>query len=401
MSQTAIKTLILTLAYPNRASYYDDWRDAFVAHPRFDCTVANIIGMNPKDLARRIEDFDAIIMLHACNSDTLDYLTPIAPVLGQRRRARLVTFVGNEFNSPYVSATARTGLFAQARCDLVATQLLQEAGAYLYAASGARVIAMPHALNPAVFRPGPETRAIDIGVKGYLYPPYLGDDDRNRFLQHFASEHARWNLKVDVSTDKRLDREDWARFLRACRATITTETGSWYIAPDDDLIGRVYAHLDGKRKGPVIRNTSPLRRMARLLPSAVKGAIWEVLKRGPVRFEVLDDYNTPFEELEALFYRDAPRAPVYGKAISSRHFDAIGSTTCQIALRGRFNDILVADEHYLAVDADYGNIDAVIDRFRDDRQRRAVTACALDHVMAGHTYHHRAAHMFDMLASLA
>jgi Glycosyl transferases group 1 len=401
MSGLTIKTLICTLIYPNRASYYDDWCDAFVDHPRFDCSVANIIGMKPKDLAKQIEDFDAIIMLHACNSDTLDYLKPLAPVLGQRKRARLVTFVGNEFNSPYVSMTERTQLFAQSRCDLVATQLLQEAGDYLYSASGARVIAMPHALNPAVFRPGPGTRAIDIGVKGYLYPPYLGDDDRNRFLNHFACEHGRWDLKVDVSVDKRLVREDWAKFLRACHATITTETGSWYIAPDDELIGRVYAYLDGKRKGPVIRNSNPLRRMARMLPSALKGAIWEVLKHGPVRFEVLDDYNTPFEELDELFYRHVPRAPVYSKAISSRHFDAIGSTTCQIALRGRFNDILVADEHYLAVDADYGNIDEVIDRFRDRQQRDAITVRALDHVMTGHTYRHRVDDMFEILSGLA
>ena len=39
---TRLKTLILTLIYPNRASYYDDWRDAFLDSPAFDCDVASI-----------------------------------------------------------------------------------------------------------------------------------------------------------------------------------------------------------------------------------------------------------------------------------------------------------------------------------------------------------------------
>lgn len=397
MSTSRLKTLVLTLIYPNRASYYDDWKDAFVDHPAFDCTVLNIIGLEPRALAARLEEFDAIVMLHACNSDTLDYFAPLAPVLGQRRRARLASFVGNEFNFPYVSMAERNRLFALARCDLVATQLLQEAGAYLYASSGARVVAMAHALNPAVFRPGPTDRPVDIGVKGYRYPPYLGDDDRNRFLKFFADNSARWGLKTDISEDKRLDRAQWAAFLQSCKATVTTETGSWYIAPDDVLIGRIHAHLKSKRKGLVIGNENPLRRLARHLPSPVKSLLWQVLKRGPVGFEVLDDYNTSFEELDELFFRHVPRAPVYGKAISSRHFDAIGAMTCQIALRGRFNDILVADAHYLAVDADYGNADAVIARFRDETERRRLTEAALAHVLSAHTYRHRAEAMLAHL----
>lgn len=397
MRTSRLKTLILSLIYPTRVSYYDDWRDAFLDHPGYDCRIGNIMALKPAELAGMMEEFDAIILQHSCNSDTLDYFAPLAPVLGQRKRAKLVTFVGNEFNSPYVSTPERVRLFREARCDFVATQLLQEAGEYLYAASGARVIAMPHALNPAVFTPGPERRSLDIGVKGYKYPPYLGDDDRNRLLRFFSENAGRFGLSVDISEDKRLSRNEWAQFLQSCHGTITTETGSWYISPDDELIGRIYAYLRSKRSGVVIGNENPLRRAARYLPSSVKAVLWQVLKRGPVRFEVFEDYNTEFAELDERFFRHEPRAPAYGKAISSRHFDAIGAKTCQIAFRGRFNDILTADEHYFALEPDLSNAEAVIGRFRDPAERRRIADSALEHVLAGHTYRHRAETMLGLL----
>jgi glycosyl transferase family 1 len=401
MSESRLKTLILALVYPHRASYYDDWRDAFVASRYFDCTVANILDMKPRDLASEAERYDSIIMLHSCNSDTLEYFAPLASVLGERKRARLVSFVGNEFNSPYVSMSRRVQLFRQSRCDFVATQLLVEAGEYLYGASGAKVVAMPHALNPQAFQPGPNSsaRKIDLGFKGYRYPPFLGDDDRNQMLRVISANAQRWGIDVDISEDRRLNREDWARFLQSCKGAISTETGSWFIAPDDALIGRIHAYLKDKRKGLVIGNDSFLRRAARRLPMPIKSLLWPILKRGPIRFEVLDDFNTSFEELDAAFFRDAPRAPVYGKAISSRHFDAIGTKTCQLMLRGRYNDILTADEHYIAVDPNFANADGAIARFKDAKLREGIAEAAYRWVMGRHTYSHRTQTMFGHLTA--
>lgn len=398
MNESRIKTLILALIYPNRVSYYDDWRNAFEKHPGYECSVRNIMTLTPTQLRAEIEQFDAIILLHSCNSDTLDYFAPLVPVLAERRSARLATFVGNEFSSPYVSTAQRVRLFAEARCDIVATQLLQEAGDYIYAASGARIVSMPHALNPAVFTPGPEARDRDIGVRGYKYPPYLGDDDRNTMMRFFIENGARMKLSVDVGEDKRLNRADWASFLQTSYGTITTETGSWYISPNDELINRIYDYLKSKRSGIVISNESPLRRAARHLPSPVKAVLWRLLQKGPIGFEVLDDYNTSFAELNEVFFRHESRASAYGKAISSRHFDAIGTKTCQIAYRGRFNDILTADAHYLALDRDLSNADAVVARFKDRGERSRIAQAAYDLVMAEHTYHHRADAMLAYLS---
>lgn len=391
-SSPSVRLLILTLAYPHRASYYDDWRDAFTSSPRFSSRVLNILDLRAADLARALDEVDAVVMLHACNSDTLDYLRPIVPTLAARRRAKLLTFVGNEYNSPYLSTIERVRLFREARTDIVATQLLLEAGQFLYGGTGARVISVPHALNPSVFKPGGDhaTRRLDIGVKGYRYPAFLGDDERNRMIAWFQANADRVGLDVDISEDRRLDRAGWADFLADCRGTISTETGSWYLEQDDALIGRIHAYLKSKRSGVVIGNDTFVRKLARRLPVSVKSMLWTALKRGPVRFEILDDFNTPFAELEERFFRDAARAPVYGKAISSRHFDAIGTKTCQVMLAGRFNDILTANEHYVAIAPDFSNVEEAVARFKDADMRRQIVDRAHDHVMSGHTYAHRA-----------
>ncbi len=388
-----LRTLLLSLNYPNRVSYYDDWRDAFMGHPAFDCTELNILRLSPQRLARQLDQFDAIIALHSSNSDTLDFLRRLAPVLGQRKRARFISFVGNEYNSPYVSMPDRTRLLRDARCDLIATQLLQEAGEHLYADSGAKVVSVPHALNPAVFQPGLEhgARRRDFGVKGYRYPAFLGDDDRNRFLSCVADIARKGALTLDVSEDRRLGRGDWAAYLADCRGTLSTEAGSWYISPDDALMTRVVDYLRERRSGLVISNESTIRRAVRHLPMPLKSLLWSIAKHGPVRFEVIDDNNADFADVHEKIFRDVPRPKVYGKAISSRHFDAIGTKTCQVMQRGRFNDILQADVHYIAVEPDHSNIQEALRRFADASERQRIVDNVYEFAMCSHTYTHRAA----------
>ncbi len=401
-SKNALRTLILTLRYPNRASYYDDWCDAFIRSSHFDSTVRNILTIKPHELARELPEYDAFILLHSTNSDTLEYLAAVAPALGARSKGKLIAFAGNEYNSPYVSLPEKVRLLKEAGCDAVATQLLLEAGEFLYGGLGCRVVAVPHALNPAAFSPGPEhgARRLDLGVKGFRYPAYLGDEDRNYITQYFMENVSRFGLKADISEDSRLSRSDWAAFLASCRGTISTETGSWYLERDDDRVKRIHAYLSARRSGVVISNESRFRRLARHLPSPVKSLLWTVLKRGPIKFEVLDDFNTPFAEIEAEFFRGVPRSTAYGKAVSSRHFDAIGTKTCQIMLRGRFNDILEADRHYIAIDPDFANIDQAIERFKDEGVRQRMVDETYEFAMDAHTHQHRAAELRRMLDEL-
>jgi hypothetical protein len=66
--------------------------------------------------------------------------------------------------------------------------------------------------------------------------------------------------------------------------------------------------------------------------------------------------------------------------------------------RGRFNDILVADEHYIALEPDFSNVESVLASFHDPVRRRKVVDAAYDLVHAEHTYAHRMEQVYDLLA---
>lgn len=390
-----MKTLLLTLEYPSRASYYDDWRDAFVAAPQFDVTVRNIFDRGARaEVKRTIREYELTILLHACTADSLLYAEPIASAL-QNRRGKLVAFIGNELNLPFAPMGAKIAWLKRVRPDLIATQLLQEAGAWLYADVGARVVSLPHALNPEAFKPHTpqRDRPIDIGARSFRYLAYLGDDERNRIYDYFAANHFEPRLALDFSTEQRFDRLNWAAFLDSCKATIATEAGSWFLERDDATVLAIRDYLARKNGGFVIRADSPLRGFGHRLPYALKMLARRLLRRGPIQHEALTAESADFAEIHARFFAGRPRPPVYAKCISSRHFDAVGTETAQIMFPGRFNDILEADRHYLALNPDFSNIDSVMARFRDPVERDRIVDAAHKHVLGAHTYAHRMAQL--------
>ena len=243
-------------------------------------------------------------------------------------------------------------------------------------------------------------RARDIGVRNFRYSPLLGDQERNEIIDYFAREGARHGLDVDIDFEKRFVREDWARYLASCRGTVSSEAGSWFLDRDDALVRRVFEHVNANRAGLVIDDAAPLRHVVRRLPLPVKSMIGWVLRRGPVKYAAFEDSQLDFEELNELFFKDAPRCPAYSKAISSRHFDAVGTKTCQILIEGRYNDILEADKHYLAVAPDHSNLEDVIARFKEPAVRAEIADAAYEFVMDQHTYSHRAAALHDALQTV-
>ncbi|WP_244500192.1 hypothetical protein [Methyloceanibacter superfactus] len=213
-TRDAIKTLVLALRYPHRASYYDDWADAFSAAPFFQTTSLNVLDLSPSRLARELDEHDLVVLLHNCTADTTEDLERLTPALSARARARLVAFVGNEYNSPYAPMARKIAALETCHADIVATQLLPEAGEYLYGGTCANVISLPHALNPKVFRPGPEQgrRAVDIGVRSYRYSPLLGDKERNDIIDYFRLHGPEHGLSVDVNTTSRFGARTGPRF---------------------------------------------------------------------------------------------------------------------------------------------------------------------------------------------
>jgi hypothetical protein len=66
--------------------------------------------------------------------------------------------------------------------------------------------------------------------------------------------------------------------------------------------------------------------------------------------------------------------------------------------RGRFNDILKADEHYLALEPDFSNIDDVLAQFRDPQRRQSIADAAFELVRTEHTYDWRVQQVHELLA---
>ena len=86
-----------------------------------------------------------------------------------------------------------------------------------------------------------------------------------------------------------------------------------------------------------------------------------------------------------------------GKCISPRHFDAIGTKTCQIMFRGRFNDILKPDQHYISLNRDFSNYNDVLDRFKDIEYCANMVDKTREYVMDFHTHKHRIKKLIDFI----
>jgi hypothetical protein len=400
--ESRIRLLVLHAHYKARLSYNEDWLDAFAKYSEFETKTIDIVapGAGPA-LCAAIGNVDAIVLLHSTNGDTTEYLEPYASILADRR-VPLLSFVGNEVNLPGSPISAKRRTFEKIRPDWIATQLLEEAGRFLFDDVAQRsVVCIPHALNPDAFRPirDMDDRSVDIGLRTARYLPHLGDDDRNRVVDAFARLGAQGRLKVDIS-DARLDRVGWSEFLNRCRGTVSSEAGSWFIERDDVTVDAIRAYVrEGSRGGFMIANDSSLRKLGHRLPWRVRAVLRKALRSGPIRHEALVNEKMSFDDVHRHFFVGRARAPVYSKCISSRHFDAIGTKTCQIMIHGRFNDILKANRHYLALKEDFSNLDDVLRQFSDLTVRRAIVNEAFAHVAASHTYMHRMRQIGSILSS--
>lgn len=396
----AIRALVLHLKYPSRASYFDDWLDAFQASPNFEITPLNILHASALGFIKKNHRaFDCIVLLHSCMGDSMLYVDPLRMILSERS-CPLLAFVGNELNMPQIPLSQRIRFLKDIEADHVCTQLLQEAGYFLYEQTGAQVHAVPHALNVQAFSPKKswEDRTIDVGVRTFQYPYYLGDNDRNRMIMHFESLCHHREMAIDFSHSHRFDRNGWARFLNSLKATISTEAGSWYLEKDDQTVLEIDRYIKSEFQTKDVATQDWVRKLVHRLPYGFKGALKKILDKTNLTYAGKGQELLSFDEMFQRFFKDKPRAPVYGKCISSRHFDAVGTKTVQILLEGRYNDILVPGEHYLSLKSDFSNAGALLDTLKDAKACNTLVNRAHDYVLAHHTYDHRLQQVHQILS---
>jgi glycosyl transferase family 1 len=324
-------------------SYTSDWRDALAASPALDVTVCNVTNL--VDYARqlgRIDRFELVIILHTVVGDSMGM--PLRTVRWfRKRRGKLVVFIGNEYDL----MGEKFEFLRATEADYVCSQLPIETARWLYAdCVGTEVLPMPHALNPDLYHPSPMSgRPLDIGFIGALYSPFIGDVERTRLIKAVEQGAESWELRCDIRPHN-VPRAQWASFLNRSKGTVGGESGSYYL----------------DRKGAII------------------AAAKEFLATHP---------GSSFKEVYEQVFADPQFEHVSGKCLASRHFEAIGTKTCQVLLEGDYNGILRSGEHYIGVRRDLSNLDAAIQAFKEPEIRREITDRAYAYVLKEHTYAHR------------
>jgi spore maturation protein CgeB len=233
------------------------------------------------------------------------------------------------------------------------------AAKYLYQECGeTHIVEMPHALNPKTYFPIPGMRReVDIGFIGDIYWPFIGDRERTDLIEWFERHGAHHCLRCDIRK-QRVSRDAWNMFLNGCNAIIGAESGSYYLNERGGLLERART------------------------------------------YNLFENCAASFDEVFDRFYRDQPRE-VSCKSISSRHFEPIGTKTCQILLEGHYNGILEPDRHYISLRKDLADIDQAIEKYRDENYRRRMVEDTHDYVLSQHTYAHRVANLLRIVTESA
>lgn len=408
-----IKTLILHYTDTDKLSYLDDWLDAFVTDERFKITEINLFTIKEK-LTKIIKDnFDLIVLLHSVLK-SLDSIKRAEQEVHffQDRKSKLLSFVADEVNLHITPLSKKIDFLKKIEPDYIGTQLPLEAGQWLYEdIVNAKILPLPHALNPEVFKPlkAYDEREYDIGIISVPYPIYLGDNERNEIMNCFESISRKKNLKVKiikaVTKSQRLSRKDWALFLNNCKGTTSSEAGSYYLEKDDKTVLEIMDYLKNKMKQvgqakKIIDNQSKLWFIWNKLPYSIKEWIKKMLfvndtiiSKFSKKLVTWDGYisydESLYPEIYEKFYKNREKNKVYTKAISSRHFDAIGTKTVQILFEGKYNDILMPNKHFIELKKDFSNLQEVIEKFKDREYIRKIVDSAYDYVINCHTYRHR------------
>jgi hypothetical protein len=167
-------------------------------------------------------------------------------------------------------------------------------------------------------------RSIDIGYRVRRLPANFGrfgllkSDLGRRFA---AAAQARYSTDISDSPTDTLVGDDWLHFLGSTRHALASEGGSSVLDPTGLVRDRVDAYVG-------------------------------------------EHPQASADEILAACVLPEDEALTFG-TISPRVFEAALAGCCLVMIRGRFNDLIEPETHYIPVAPDLSDVDAVLDRLAD------------------------------------
>ena len=372
---------LIEARYDYQMSYLDNWRDAWcsAADNYKVFNIANNQGL--MEYQKESSNFDLIVVLHSVSSDSNLWLQKLNQVQ-VTNRPPMVMFVGNEFSSPFLSTEKRLDLISQISPEFIATQLPIDSAKWLYERVGSKVIAAPPGMPLLTTKDKSISRDIDLGFRGFRYPWYLMDNERNNVVDQVIDIFKNQNLVVDASHEKRLNSSEWFGFLSRSRFTVSSEAGAKYIFRDDQVWNPVKEYFATEKKFSALDNDVSGMNLLRRLPSPLKSMLKKFLSNLGLNQGSL--YKPDSKELEKLISLvDLEKYESRnGKCISSRHFDAIAAGTWQILAPGKYNDLLIPNTHFIPW-ANTNDFRALIE---NEVSRKSLSIQAFDDLSQNHSY---------------
>jgi len=193
-------------------------------------------------------------------------------------------------------------------------------------------------------------RKFFIGYRGRALPSWYGDLGREKLLigQRVREACEGRGIPVDIEwdDDHRIYGERWYEFMRECRATLGSESGSNVF---DD-------HGDIRR--------------------AIQG---DLQKEPELAYETLHSR-----------YMAEHDGSVRMNQISPRVFEAIALRTALVLFEGEYSGVISPGVHYIPLKKDLSNLDEVLERLADDEYLERLTSRAWTDVVGSGRYSYRA-----------
>jgi hypothetical protein len=346
--QHTLSVLVLCDNSRTHASNLREHLDALAGYSRHRVRLYNAKGV-PRSRFLDLDAFDVVVIHYSLVITSDNYL---APWLRERIRefeGLKVQFLQDEYR--WVDAV--TAMMRWLGIDVLFSIVPRASLPALYEGrlDGVEIIPtlagfVPEKPPPVRRLPPLSRRPIDVGYRGRVLPYWIGalSQEKIAIAKGFLARASAYGLECDIAWSEadRIYGDAWTRFLSSCRTTLGTESGSSLTDFDGSVERATLVYLE-------------------------------------------DHPDAAFEEVF-----DAVLAPYEGNVmmnvISPRVFEAAALHTGLVLFPGEYGGVLEPERHYIALEKDFSNMDAVAAAIRDDRLLERMTQQAYEDLIASGRY---------------